>query len=87
MYLEICSATEIFVETIDLQGEVYLNGADTVEPYDAFVHVEPMSGNTTMTLRVYIGHLCLGLRWVNNCLLYTSPSPRDATLSRMPSSA
>ena len=24
---------------------------------------------------------------VNYCLLYTSPSPRDATLSRMPSSA
>ena len=25
--------------------------------------------------------------YVNDCLLYTSPSPRDATLSRMPSSA
>ena len=25
--------------------------------------------------------------YLNNCLLYTSPSPRDATLSRMPSSA
>ena len=27
--------------------------------------------------------------WIfeNPCLLYTSPSPRDATLSRMPSSA
>ena len=25
--------------------------------------------------------------WLNTCLLYTSPSPRDATLSRMPSSA
>ena len=25
--------------------------------------------------------------WENICLLYTSPSPRDATLSRMPSSA
>ena len=25
--------------------------------------------------------------WVDFCLLYTSPSPRDATLSRMPSSA
>ena len=25
--------------------------------------------------------------WHGNCLLYTSPSPRDATLSRMPSSA
>ena len=27
-----------------------------------------------------------GIR-INTCLLYTSPSPRDATLSRMPSSA
>ena len=25
--------------------------------------------------------------WNKSCLLYTSPSPRDATLSRMPSSA
>ena len=25
--------------------------------------------------------------WREACLLYTSPSPRDATLSRMPSSA
>ena len=25
--------------------------------------------------------------WTYDCLLYTSPSPRDATLSRMPSSA
>ena len=32
---------------------------------------------------------CLGggLRSGGSCLLYTSPSPRDATLSRMPSSA
>ena len=27
------------------------------------------------------------LGYPNTCLLYTSPSPRDATLSRMPSSA
>ena len=27
------------------------------------------------------------LEMLNDCLLYTSPSPRDATLSRMPSSA
>ena len=27
------------------------------------------------------------LEWSYDCLLYTSPSPRDATLSRMPSSA
>ena len=31
--------------------------------------------------------LGLGMGQVNSCLLYTSPSPRDATLSRMPSSA
>ena len=33
----------------------------------------------------------IGLPWVMNkdniCLLYTSPSPRDRSLSRMPSSA
>ena len=27
------------------------------------------------------------VEWLKDCLLYTSPSPRDATLSRMPSSA
>jgi len=27
------------------------------------------------------------VRQLGDCLLYTSPSPRDATLSRMPSSA
>ena len=32
------------------------------------------------------GH-ALEVAKVKNCLLYTSPSPRDATLSRMPSSA
>ena len=36
------------------------------------------------------GHLGLGkliVLWDDNCLLYTSPSPRDGLLSRMPSSA
>ena len=32
-------------------------------------------------------HNTLGLILIDICLLYTSPSPRDATLSRMPSSA
>ena len=40
-----------------------------------------------------ISFLALGLIeylkkvWVNVCLLYTSPSPRDLSTSRMPSSA
>ena len=40
----------------------------------------PCDGNST-TPGEFIKHLCA------YCLLYTSPSPRDATLSRMPSSA
>ena len=31
--------------------------------------------------------LNIGNLYYTGCLLYTSPSPRDATLSRMPSSA
>ena len=41
-----------------------------------------MTGQTT---DAQIGAFLVGLSM--NCLLYTSPSPRDATLSRMPSSA
>ena len=29
----------------------------------------------------------IGTTWISACLLYTSPSPRDGLLSRMPSSA
>ena len=36
---------------------------------------------------VFLALGCADLRWGKTCLLYTSPSPRDATLSRMPSSA
>ena len=34
-----------------------------------------------------IGELDLACRSCMDCLLYTSPSPRDGLLSRMPSSA
>ena len=44
---------------------------------------------TTDSRRVGPGTLFLGLpgERVDGCLLYTSPSPRDRTRSRMPSSA
>ena len=35
----------------------------------------------------HLGIIRKGLTGYSSCLLYTSPSPRDATLSRMPSSA
>ena len=34
-----------------------------------------------------LGPIWFGMRNIWNCLLYTSPSPRDRTRSRMPSSA
>ena len=40
---------------------------------DAFVHASAVKA--------------AGMRYLNDCLLYTSPSPRDGLLSRMPSSA
>ena len=44
---------------------------------------ESGSGKSTLALAM-MGYVKHGLY---TCLLYTSPSPRDATLSRMPSSA
>ena len=41
-------------------------------------------GGGEPTLYKHFADLC---EYINSCLLYTSPSPRDATLSRMPSSA
>ena len=35
----------------------------------------------------YIGQVDQQTQGTQNCLLYTSPSPRDGLLSRMPSSA
>ena len=34
-----------------------------------------------------IGHLLYRKCWIDTCLLYTSPSPRDQRGARMPSSA
>ena len=36
---------------------------------------------------VQIEHVSIGLNYLDTCLLYTSPSPRDISGSRMPSSA
>ena len=45
--------------------------------------------NSTMPIEAKIGHLTMGRKYYKShgCLLYTSPSPRDRTRSRMPSSA
>ena len=53
----------------------YKNKSLTPEEYESYLTALPdMQGNAEAVRLV-------------DCLLYTSPSPRDATLSRMPSSA
>ena len=49
--------------------------------------INPLGNNVEETL-TSMGEGRCGIGPLNiPCLLYTSPSPRDATLSRMPSSA
>ena len=54
-------------------------------------HVVPakiLSEHLHSNFNVFISTDSRGLKYLDDdCLLYTSPSPRDATLSRMPSSA
>ena len=47
----------------------------------------PMGDGRNVAGSKYSGDAKEGKVEINNCLLYTSPSPRDGLLSRMPSSA
>ena len=56
--------------------------------FEFYLNDDPRGGDPLFiipTAQVWEGHFNFCM--VNVCLLYTSPSPRDATLSRMPSSA
>ena len=61
----------------DDEGNVSYNSLQTNDPEDWY-KVDTVAGlQITLAVEDY----------EEDCLLYTSPSPRDATLSRMPSSA
>ena len=63
--------TTVFIELPNTKIEL-LHPLGEDSPIARFLQKNPAGG---------MHHLCY------DCLLYTSPSPRDATLSRMPSSA
>ena len=83
-----------FLENVGVDGS---NSIDSMGPNDGKVsHVDPLLwlllNNGQVTYAVHVPRpLCTYLLFyfflLGGCLLYTSPSPRDATLSRMPSSA
>ena len=78
-------------DNVSLSADLSLFGMDhsikwqmgNGEPHILVIRdLEKLSIDQTYTLSIN-----LPLKTFNICLLYTSPSPRDATLSRMPSSA
>ena len=81
----------LIVRGVDEAGNIRYAG-----PYNVFVdpasdapvvHVShPAPGSRVSTLLHVVG-TCVDDDGVKSCLLYTSPSPRDGLLSRMPSSA
>ena len=82
MYVEIDSAVwEIPV----LDGFSFSQGANSTEV--VLSEAESSAGVSKRGRRVFNDSLAPAEWSFSTCLLYTSPSPRDATLSRMPSSA
>ena len=65
------SNSSTLIDLIFLSSPSQLSSCSTISPLANSVHLG----------------LSLSLTANNSCLLYTSPSPRDATLPRMPSSA
>ena len=74
--------------------EQWKNGANEIIDYRKNTNKEALWTNSMFSgMPAYL----IDVKWKNDiiiflhkllgCLLYTSPSPRDATLSRMPSSA
>ena len=49
--------------------------------------IKKIIGLNIFQTSVFLLYITIGKVRGGTCLLYTSPSPRDATLSRMPSSA
>ena len=72
----------LIVKPKPITKENFIKFGDMITTAD----IKPIEINDGYAKR-YDGIANLNTKKDNGCLLYTSPSPRDATLSRMPSSA
>ena len=68
-----------------VSGKGLINRQNTVNFKFDGVNYTGYEGDSVASALLASGKKLFGRSF--NCLLYTSPSPRDATLSRMPSSA
>ena len=77
-------------ESIEINNDILLNDSEYLQSNEPLVNNESFADALIST-----PNNCKNINsekidtdnWSLTCLLYTSPSPRDATLSRMPSSA
>ena len=70
--------TKVLLKKKDLKSKIFLYHLNKGEI--GFKVIVPYQVNSSLVVLVDKG-------WIRNCLLYTSPSPRDKRQSRMPSSA
>ena len=99
---QIKTADELFdmVDKYDIESALEEGGKSTadlfniLEPDNHFPHNLEVNAKYVVWLRQKMMYLRTAWRYdgyphyiSNSCLLYTSPSPRDGLLSRMPSSA
>ena len=76
------------IASVTMLLKPYLNQSDSYLAYLPLAHIlEFVVECYMMYYGIAIGYGRVKTLTSNSCLLYTSPSPRDATLSRMPSSA
>ena len=68
-----------------LRDPFFKGGSISKNEAEDLVNISPNTAKAL--LKLYGKHRDLARRNTDICLLYTSPSPRDGTLSRMPSSA
>ena len=79
------TAAMMFLENHEKSPRAWYGGAIGKVGFDGGLN----TGLTLRTIRIKDGHaeVRVGATLLWDCLLYTSPSPRDGLLSRMPSSA
>ena len=85
VYLQVKAEPHVYYELAD-QFTFDVPGAKFMPQYRNKYWDGKIRLFNTQNGEIYVGLLDKVIQFCN-CLLYTSPSPRDATLSRMPSSA
>ena len=77
---------------VALESTIISHGMPYPQNFETACMVEKAvrdQGATPATIAIIDSKICIGLsnEQIERCLLYTSPSPRDLSTSRMPSSA